>query len=450
MGFPKLPFKLSTDENKTDAALLKDLRKEPPSFIQSDTKKILDKLQLKSLRGQHDKLLDLWPRLLTDALRCLKQNDPREWDRSRKGVSYASFFHEGSLGVDQLRKVLENFARFEGMLYGASPDRYRDHIAHAFRVWLIGQAILVSDKCFDGKLCETDTVGEGIATEEWQCMWAIAALCHDLGYPLSHIDRINSLAREALQGMGLVHGGDLRFTFSQQLLPFHDTVMKLMASRPVSLSGEGGFTTHLQNKYYMKLLKSLDELAHGVVSSVLLSKALVYFLESDLSHDSRSPLKEEDARQFVIRREILRAIAGHTCQDIYHLQFDSLAFLLYMIDEVQCWGRPTLEELQHDVTGIGEGEAEVRFFEPHRVAVVIWTGDEAWSQKQTQAAHGQLSKLYRMLRLGVGTAVLKDKYLEFAVMPKEGRGVRLLLKGGKIKLTRVPKSKLDSNVSAAK
>ena len=74
-------------------------------------------------------------------------------------------------------------------------------------------------------------------------------------------------------------------------------------------------------------------------------KNLVYFLESDL--DLSNPFTDqEDARQFYIRREILRAIASHTCTDIYHLYPNSLAFILILADELQISGRPTFSELK--------------------------------------------------------------------------------------------------------
>ncbi len=454
MGFPKPRFKINKHVGKADDPLVTYLKADGNfSYLHADTRELIGKLPDGDLRAQNDLLLDLWPKVLTDALRKLKEHDPREWDRKNKRVSYSSFFHEGSLGVTDLRDVLESFAKFESMLYGASPDRYRDHIAHAFRVWIIGHGVLTERTCLGGvlfsdKLVDSKKLHDGwlapagkISADEWECMWALAALCHDLGYPLSHIDRINSLARDALRQMGLVHAGDLRFGFSQQMLPFHDTIIRLMASRPVR-QGDHLFT-HLQNKYYLKFLKSFDNLKHGVVSALLVSKALVYFLESDLSQDKLKPLSEDDARQFVIRREILRAIGAHTCQDIYHLRFDTLSFLLYIIDELQCWGRPTLEELQHQVAEMPEAEAEVVMFQPKKVAVVVRTGTRKWSDKQRDTTRNQLSKLHRMLRLGVGTSMLKDHYLEFAVIPDSGEGMHLLLKNGEIVVEDVAASAID-------
>ena len=453
MAFPKPPFKISRKVATADADLLKYLQvKGHVSYLRDDTWTAVQNLKATDLQAKSDALLGLWPKVLTDALYRLKEHDPREWDKKTTKVDYGSFFHEGSLGVAELRKTLESFTKFESMLYGASPDHYRDHIGHAFRVWITGHALLKDGACFGGELF-SDSMFTGkrekrkakrqptIIADEWECMWAIASLCHDLGYPLSHLNRINSRARHALEQMGLVHGGDLRFSFSPQMLPFHETIIRLMASKPVR---EGRrFTTHLQNKYYLKLLKSFDDLKHGVVSSLLLSKALVYFLESDLSQDRMDNLSVEDARQFLIRREILRAIASHTCQDIYHLRFDTLSFLLYMVDEIQCWGRSTLEELQHQATSVPTAEAEVIAFGSKKCCVVIRTGKKTWSTDDWKGVDAQLSRLHCMLRLGVDTSMLKGRYLEFAVVPDKGEGKHLLLKGGRIRVEKVDAAHID-------
>jgi hypothetical protein len=215
----------------------------------------------------------------------------------------------------------------------------------------------------------------------------------------------------------------MRFTFRRQMLPFHDTIIRLMGSNAIRLPNENKYITHLQNKYYLKLLKSFDRLDHGIVSSLLMSKALVYFLESDLSHDILKHLKSEEARQFLIRREILRAIASHTCPEIYHLKFNTLSFLLYIVDEVQCWGRPTLEELQHEPTDIQEGYARISKF------IEIETKDKEWKPSQQTHVLNQVLKLRTMLRLAPDrTASLEENpKLCFQVTNQKKDVIRLVL-----------------------
>ena len=434
-------------------------------FLSDKTRKEICKLELdaENLFKDQKKIFEIWPYILTDALRELKRNDPREWEDPNDKKT-GTFFDEASLGVTKLRDVLTGFSDFEGMMYGASPDRYRDHVVHSFRVWIIGHGILKS--CLGGQLVISHGFDELIKPIEWECMWAIVALCHDIGYPLSHIEKVNNKAREALMHQGLMPKGDLRFEFSEQMQLFNDTILRLIASKPTKLpealrpssiptladgtedvKKKREYVTHLQNKFYLKLLKSFDELEHGVVSSLLLSKSLVYFLESDFCHDDWSPLTKEDARQFLIRREVLRAIANHTCQDVYHLKFDTLSFLLYIVDEIQCWGRPTLEMLQHESADVEQGEAYIGEFSKNRIDVTITTGDQDWSEDHKKSVKAWVGKLRKMLRLAVGTPIYKrnDMYLRFEAQNQKKQHCYLELKKGKlVGPTRVQKKRMTT------
>jgi len=95
----------------------------------------------------------------------------------------------------------------------------------------------------------------------------------------------------------------------------------------------------VQPKYYIKLCKSLEKYDHGVLSAIVLSKSLVYFMESEFGVNEDYFFKRDDYKQFYVKREILRTIAFHTCPDIYHMSASSLPFLLILCDEVQNWDR---------------------------------------------------------------------------------------------------------------
>ncbi|RKY10057.1 MAG: hypothetical protein DRP56_01750 [Planctomycetota bacterium] len=435
------PFYLNKDKENGDPSLLKYLQdKSHFSFISEDSWDLIDKLKLDNddkddFRFLHDKLLNLWPLILTDALQELKRHDQEEYDSAVPNMD--NFFDPASLGSTELKEVLEGFSEFEGMMYGASPSNYRDHIAHSFRVWIIGHGIL--KECFKEKLSLrvknefNDTINA--ENNELQCMWAMIALCHDIGYPLSHIERINQKARDTLKKQGLMHEGDLRFSFSSQLQPFHNTIIQLMSSDPVQFKNGGAeFFTHLRNKYYLKYLKSYDKLNHGIISCLLMSKALVYFLESDFSHDSRKALGHRDIKQFVIRREILRAIADHTCPDIYHLTFNNLSILLYFVDEIQCWGRPTLEESQHEASNIEEGFATIDKFEENKINITITTKDEMWDVKQQKGVLHQILKIRKMLRLAFETPKHLDRELCFKVCNKSKQYLSIEFKDKNLQL----------------
>lgn len=74
-------------------------------------------------------------------------------------------------------------------------------------------------------------------------------------------------------------------------------------------------------------------------------------MESDFNLNDDYVYKIEDARQFYIRREILRAIAAHTCPDAYNIHITTFPSLLFLCDEFQEWGRRTWNELY---TGLKE------------------------------------------------------------------------------------------------
>lgn len=446
MPFPKVQFDL-TEENG-DRILLEYLQDNLAQFSYLDETKVLIKSILEKIFKQKEvsiqkyrkDFIDLWPKILTEVLLNLKMKNTREWDESNPGMK--SFFDDRSLGITNLVPVFEGFSKFEGMMYGASPDRYRDHVAHSFRVWIIGQAIL--KEYFSGRLACPDNSLLEISQGEWECMWAIVALCHDLGYPLSAIDKVNQKASDTLKQQGLRSEGDLRFSFSQQMLPFHESIIKLMSSRPINTTlKESGlkkedckYLTHLQNKYYLKFLKSFDNLDHGIISSLLLSGSLVYFLESDLSQDDHDKLSYEDARQFLIRREILRAISSHTCQDIYHFQFNTLSFLLYLVDEIQCWGRPTFEQLQYSPETMGKACARVKKLGEKVIEIEIeYNLDKVWDKDQQKAANESIWKLRKMLRLAVDTnKVADDTYIKYAIKNVNGQSCHLELKNKEIKI----------------
>lgn len=430
MLFPNLPHTLNKKKPSEDGDpfLLKLLKDRGNfSYLSDETRDRLKGLKLTAnqddFRFLHKHLVELWPRILTDAVLQLIRSS-KDYDRGNPKMD--SFFDAVTLGARELGEVLKGFSEFEGIMYGASPGHYRDHVAHSFRVWIIGQWVL--KKCFRRKLSGLGDFDKEISEEEWESMWALVALCHDIGYPLSKIEHINQHARRTLRKQGLISEGDMRFTFRRQMLPFHDTIVRLMASNAVALPQEGQYATHLQNKYYLKLLKSFDRLDHGIVSSLLMSKALVYFLESDLSHDARKPLDSEDARQFLIRREILRAVSSHTCPEIYHLQFNTLPFLLYIVDEVQCWGRPTLEELHHEPANIKEASASLNKFNATEVDIEIKTKDDKWNKNQQTRVLNQVLKLRTMLRLAPKRKDYLDNNLLFEVGNKKGDNIlRLVL-----------------------
>lgn len=317
-----------------------------------------------------------WRKLLQSALHFLKINDRRERaylvkTQPKLSSNKTTWETPGArenqqanvYGFNELYDYFEQFSHFESMLYGAE-HYYRDHLLHPLNVWLIGLHIL--SKAATSFTCRVSKhariAAAPFARPEWEnpeasdfelstaelaAMWTIAALTHDLGYPLEKVERINDQLEQMLAKFGRIEFSRSRFTFQTQHDHLVRQLLQIISSRTVHCgAGADGWRTHVRSKYLAKFAKSWEMFDHGIVSALILMKALTYFLESDCCLDESATLNLEDARQFAIRGEVLHAIAAHTAPKIYHLSASTLPFLLVLCDELQEWGRPTMAEMR--------------------------------------------------------------------------------------------------------
>lgn len=380
----------------------------------------------------------LWQLLIEDAITYLKMSDSREW---REAFGKPSAKEQRSslkaFGVEKLKDYFAQFMKFEKVLYGAV-RYYHEHTLHVFRVWMLG-ALLLDDWSQDTiypyieffndlifpilNLKSDEEKDKLIRSDEIQAMWCIIALSHDLGYPLQKVDDINSETRTMLRNYAKVNLQDLNFNVPQQHHFINDFILRFISSRTMILNrseftkellqkiveGENQLTdeqkrrfrTHVQSKYYLKYSKSLEDFEHGIFSSILLMRSLTYFLESDFDLDDLKPLEYTDARQCSIRREILRAIAGHTCEQIYHIRPDTLSFLLILCDELQSWGRPTFQE----ILGGGDSDIPISKLITYREQEV---GFELVFRDMNEHVYDRTARLFqrfhKLLRVAVGAS----------------------------------------------
>jgi len=293
------------------------------------------------------KIDELWRMLISKSIKCLRYFDEREPfinNASKKPQVY---------GLDELYSYYQKYKEFERMLYGSS-QYYRDHVVHVLRTWLSGIRCLVRN---NGRYLECisirDTQEVCLESVEKLSIWTIVALTHDLGYPLEKakdiIEKTQSMVGTFVTNPDI--SMDLSFHGVQNYM--NDFIVRLMSSKMVdhSICDDGGnvteekYVARLQPKYYFKFQKSLEQTKHGIVSTLIIYKLLTYFLESDYNINEDYTFSGGDRRQFYIRREMLRAIASHTCTDVYHMYMGSFTFLLIVADDMQEWGRKYITEL---------------------------------------------------------------------------------------------------------
>lgn len=310
----------------------------------------------------------LWIMLINKAITCLRFFDKREPflnNQDKRPVAY---------GIDKLEQYHERYASFESLLYGAS-SYYRDHVFHVVRTWMLGVFCLLksiksgSDKLIDQITidgCADDTFSSDINFFEKISMWTLIALCHDLGYPLEKsqqiLDKTQKMMKEFIPNPNIWNNfgfSGVQDNINEYIIKFMSTKMILNRTHTQSQENldarKGGepqnsrednlYYGRVQPKYYLKYTKSLEHFDHGIISSVIIYKMLLYFLESDFNLNDDYEYKYEDARQFYIRREILRAMASHTCSDIYNIYLTTFSSILFICDELQEWGRKTWNEL---------------------------------------------------------------------------------------------------------
>lgn len=287
---------------------------------------------------------DLWEQLLKKAIICLRYYDTREpfIEKDKKPKAY---------GINELKKYYKNYIEFEKVLYGAG-KYYRDHVVHVFRTWMTGVWLLTKNTGeYLGKIkiSESGLTAE-ICPEEKISIWTIIALTHDLGYPLEKSKEVINVTQKMVSTFVSNPNISLDFSFHGVQNYMNDFVVRLMSSKmrkkPTDTKEESHtYVARLQPKYYFKFQKSLEKNKHGILSTLIIYKLLTYFLESDYSINEDYCFDEEDCRQFYIRREILRSIASHTCDDVYQLYMNSFAFLLRICDDTQEWGRKNIAEL---------------------------------------------------------------------------------------------------------
>lgn len=299
-------------------------------------------------------LLLLWKKLIEKSIICLRFFDTRE-PFNKPDVKKAPYAY----GVQNLYEYFEKYNDFEKLLYGGS-EYYRDHVIHVIRVWIIGTDILLRD---NAKFIHNIEIVKGFEFTDWEkiSVWTIIAMTHDLGYPLEKSMKIMEKTKDMMKCFvqNPILSMDLSFSGVQNSM--NDFVIRFMSSKMwrikdcknISIDAEEKtdegereyFVARLQPKFYFKFQKSLEQNQHGILSSLLIYKMLLYFLESDYSTNEDYVFDREDTRQFYMRREILRSISSHTCKDIYQLHLYSFSLLLIIADDAQEWGRKQISEL---------------------------------------------------------------------------------------------------------
>ena len=294
------------------------------------------------------------------------------------------------LNSEDNKEIIDQYIKNSGRL-SKLYKKYRNHI-------IINENdpiyLYIKKEEEKGYIVKEDNFSNNINILEKVSMWTIIALCHDLGYPLEKSTKILDKTRE-MMGVFVAQPkiwSDINFNGVQDNI--NDYIIKFMSSKMKMYSNihqnddlsvdktqkeinllinkgehedyKRQYLGRIQPKYYLKYTKSLEHYSHGIISSIIIYKMLLYFMEADNNLNDDYIYKQEDARQFYIRREILRAMASHTCKDIYQMQLTTFTSLLFLCDEMQEWGRKSWKNL-YEGTSSKLVELELKMFNDKKI-----------------------------------------------------------------------------------
>ena len=315
----------------------------------------------------HTKGRNLWHELVSAALNNI--------DRNSKGNS-------------ALFEYLDNATRFEELLYGLEAF-YRDHTLHSLWVYLIGEHLLrdvlpdihrnlnwylfndfESPNSYKRDLVKQARARESDICEEVNAkrdaIWCLMALCHDLGYSLAKLDKINARVKEVLRFFDLTDFRQIGYTLDLEQQYLVTQILELMAMEVHLVPGERYRDTSIDidervtirsyrdDSTYWRLCRAFEQKQHGVLSAYLLYKVLGIFADAWMRDTSGEwGLDDPEAVDNIIRGDILFAIAQHDFDFAHMHELGSLADVLVVADELEefsRYGRELLTRKYSDTT----------------------------------------------------------------------------------------------------
>lgn len=399
---------LESDSNKEINGYLGDLYKifKPLKNKEKEKNKEYD------WNKAHESGRQLWKKLVSQALNSIDPN---------------------SKGNSTLFEYLTVATKFEDLLYGLEPF-YRDHTLHSLWVYFLGDNLLRNELVhiydqpdwyiyndikrdkdkydFKHELKEYSIIKKEIlqnaVNTHKDAIWCIIALCHDLGYSISKLNKLNKSVQNVLKyfdvsdfrRIGYSLDIEHQYLMSQflelmamdvRIVPAenyaddlsvkpaefeeewgkvykewkvkkrkkddfkknYDEILKKFSGEKVSKTlGDRVLTKcYRDDSTYWRLSRALEKKGHGILSAYLIYKVLGIFAESSVSGPAEVwGLDDNEAQANIIRGDILFAIAQHEF-DFAHLNhIGSFADVLIIADELEEFSRLGRQMLSREYT----------------------------------------------------------------------------------------------------
>ncbi len=356
----EIQFLKSEEDRKEVLGLLKELLSIFSEATAKQKKGGEDLSDLLNWYDVHKKGRSLWEKLLSCALHDI--------DAESKGNS-------------RIFKYLDAATNFEDLLYGLEPY-YRDHTLHCLWVYFIGEYLLrdllsgihkdlnwylyndiEGDKATYSKMLldnarkkEKEICKQ--VNEKKDAIWCIMALCHDLGYSLAKLEKLNEKVKDVLKFVDLPDFRHIGYSFDIEHQYHVSQFLELMAMDVWIVPSEDKKEIVIQgyrdDSTYWRLCQSFEKKEHGILSAYLIYKNLSIFADSWVRGPAEKwGLDDDEAVDNIIRGDILYAIAQHEFEFAYLNQLSSLSDILMIADEMEefsRYGRQLLSREYNDTT----------------------------------------------------------------------------------------------------
>ena len=328
-----------------------------------------------------------------------------------------SFIDKDKHGYDDLFAYFDEFVEFEELIF-ASDSFYRDHTIHSLWVYFLGEYLyrnkefsffiknmMAEYKQFgryiqqfiDANLLSKEGYMASIADsleQLLQCQGAIrciAALAHDLGYPLKKIQKINKSISKILPHFAISNFEEFKFNYNTSQLPFIEKFLEFICLDFVIYFFERHFhskkctqiieriftynaepdgaglminTEELERlsederdmleaaiapsvnplkkmSSYLRYSDDFEQQQHGILSSFLLTKKLWFFKNIPFAYEKAEEVNRQhvDLHKVFAGTTILSAIADHTSDGFRIKAINNPSALLAVVDELEEFSR---------------------------------------------------------------------------------------------------------------
>lgn len=322
-----------------------------------------------------------------------------------------SYIDPDKRGYDELFKYFDEYVEFEELIF-ASDSFYRDHTVHCLWVYFLGEYItkkeeykflfkkqldatevvrrlrdIMSQVGNDGKVAEFRYAADEIIKSDNynDSISCLAALTHDLGYPIKKINKINKSISKVLPYFSINNYDEFNFQFDNIQKNNIDSFINFLSENMTITMGQETnridavlgkilkidkgqiIDANRENKAvlseeekadinnnlevttklkihmgkYLRYCNDFEEYQHGIMSAFLLMRVVKAFGNSTLIYSDKSDIDiyDIDYSGIISKKAILAAVADHTSSGFRMTNMKGASEILTFVDELEEFSR---------------------------------------------------------------------------------------------------------------